>query len=375
MGPEKKPDKKTGFEALLHQNEIAEAQEQAANPQASIEERIRANAPAPKNSVVRNIRTLQDDIAENIDKGKTTIVSVASALHTMQNQSGVNVIVSRDRGQRWKRIGVITLALVLILSGIGGLGYVFFIRQNNTVTINESSPIVFAEKTDAIDTTGVKFDDIRNKFTDERDNADEQLGTILGVVFTKQASTTDGKQVAVDITIDDLFRDLKLQAPSRLIRSLGNQYQTGIHIFDGNQPFFIFKTTLYESAFSGMLDWEKTMTDDLGPLLRSPADFYITVAKPQVVIPPATSTSKTKSSKNTATTTTTTTPVAAPAPIPQLAFEDMVYKNIDTRVLKNQDGKVLIVYSFVSRDTLVITTKLETLGEIMNRLTSRQVVQ
>ncbi len=95
----------------------------------------------------------------------------------------------------------------------------------------------------------------------------------------------------------------------------------------------VFKTSSYETSFAGMLKWEETLQQDLTPFLHA------------------------------STTPGTTT------------FQDVVIRNKDVRVLKDTTGKAAILYSFPSKDTLVITTDEETFKEIIGRLAPTQFVQ
>jgi len=49
-------------------------------------------------------------------------------------------------------------------------------------------------------------------------------------------------------------------------------------------------------------------------------------------------------------------------------FEDAIIKNRDARVLKNQNGVIIFLYSFPDKNTLVITTTPDVYEEINDRL-------
>ena len=115
----------------------------------------------------------------------------------------------------------------------------------------------------------------------------------------------------------------------------------GVHSFDGNHPFLVLKTGFYENAFAGMLEWERYMKDDLAPLF-GPAKTKI----PSGQI------------------------VADTVQEPELVFVDSVIKNKDTRILRGKNGKTELLYSFVDKNTIIITTNEHTLEEVFVRHTT-----
>ncbi len=153
--------------------------------------------------------------------------------------------------------------------------------------------------------------------------------------------------------------------PDALLRSVDpNLYLLGIHSFDGNQPFLILKADSYEGAYAGMLAWERDMRADLSPLFVRTPPVLIQNTPP----PPPVATS-------TATSTATTTPApVVDAPPVRTGFVDRIVENHDARVIQNADGQILLLWTFVNRNVLVVTTNEATLREIISRLQSSPIV-
>jgi hypothetical protein len=61
---------------------------------------------------------------------------------------------------------------------------------------------------------------------------------------------------------------------------------------------------------------------------------------------------------------TTTTPTQ----FIQTGFVDKIVENHDARVIQNNTGDVSLLWTFIDRNTLVITTQGATLREIISRL-------
>jgi hypothetical protein len=170
------------------------------------------------------------------------------------------------------------------------------------------------------------------------------------------AATTPGAEGEVQTAIPaELFLPLIAPTvPDELVRTLAKEFLLGIHLFDGPQAFLILRTDFYERAFAAMLVWERTMQNELSPLFtRNPRPRTPEELAPQID-PMATST---------ATTTAQTPPVAAPN-----VFVDRIVENRDARVIVNSAGDILLLWTFLDRNTLVITTNEYTLREIITRI-------
>ena len=137
---------------------------------------------------------------------------------------------------------------------------------------------------------------------------------------------------------------MQSHAPDTLVRSLETDFVFGLHALNQNQPFLIFKTNYYQNAYAGMLSWETTLQDDLGPL-------FIT---PEPVVEASSTDQALRLSEN---------------------FEDIVVKNRDTRALRNRNGKIIFLYSFPDKNTIILTTNADTLEKIATRLIAGKLVQ
>lgn len=328
-----------GLGSLLKQNEIAEAKEKALVKEVPIEERIKERAPQRTSSIVRNLRTLKGDLEEGVTSGKTTLVSMSSS---EAGSSKKVVIFSKENKEKTKRVVLIMLILALVGAGSFGVYYAYGVyKQSQEVSVIRETTIISVEKTEGIDLTNKTGKEVRGILVSKRETSDDTLGNMIGLILTKKVEV-ENENVERRLETDEFFEVIESKAPSRLVRSLSEEFLYGVHIFDGNQPFIVFSVASYETAFAGMLEWEKDMENDIGPLLRKESDF-----------------------RNTSTTTPTESRV----------FEDIIFKNTDTRTLRNDKGVPLITYSFPSRETLLITTNKETLGEIVNRLGGRRVIR
>jgi hypothetical protein len=145
--------------------------------------------------------------------------------------------------------------------------------------------------------------------------------------------------------------------PQTLLRTMTGPYLFGVHSFDENQPFFIIETDSYETAYRGMLDWERTMQGDLGALFaRNPS--------PKTPVVPI----------DTPVASTTASSTPSVSDFIQTGFVDRVVENQDARVVLNEQGDLVLLWTFLGRNRIVITTNEYTLREVISRMSSAPVV-
>ena len=126
-------------------------------------------------------------------------------------------------------------------------------------------------------------------------------------------------------SIDTLLSLLGPQMPSALKRAFEKEYMLGVYSFEANEPFIILKTKDFPSSYSGMLKWEENMVSDIGRLFSVP--------------------------EGTA------------------GFVDEAFRNKDLRVLKNDNKKTVLLYSFIDKNTLIITANENVLMAIISKYT------
>ncbi len=118
-------------------------------------------------------------------------------------------------------------------------------------------------------------------------------------------------------TSDALLELLAPRMSPSLVRSFDAPYMLGVYSFDRNAPFIILGTTDYATSYAGMLGWETDAVSDVGSLFNiSPETFA------------------------------SSTPV----------FQDEAFRNEDLRVLKDGNGNTILLYSFLDKNTLLITS-------------------
>ncbi len=281
----------------------------------------------PENKT-RIIRTYQTDVAESVRTNKTSLARMVIAEHERGRE------LAEIESPRSKRnILFISLSLVFLL--VGTITAVIFFnksRQPQTTIDTERAPsIIFAENERPLSVTGISTETLAAMIGKEVSGANNKLDTIENIAFSENESG-----IALPLTTQRLFFFLDNRMPPSLIRSLDKKFMFGIHTFNGNRPFLIFRTEFYENTFAGMLGWEQYMARDLFPVFAIKKDpTNLIFNKP---------------------------------------FEDRVIKNMDARVLRDGNGDIILFYAFKDKKTLIITNSEHTLEEVIKRLNASSQV-
>jgi len=210
--------------------------------------------------------------------------------------------------------------------------YVYRLNTDTTfVSIFEPS-IIFAEKRQPIDITDRSVVYIMNIFSALSSSSSLPLGIVVDFYLT-DSPISDTPVVPRHVRSTEFLKSIRAEVSDNFLTSLTASYMVGIYTLDsGNIPFIILKTSSYNYAFSGMLDWEKTMTSDLSP-------FFVIQKKDTLLSPDI--------------------------------FIDAIIQNMDVRMLRTSTGNIDLLYSFVNPSTIVITSDPRVLVELAKRVQAK----
>ncbi len=282
------------------------------------------SAPRTHQGPLAHVRTYKDDLAGAVKKRQISVVGMIAAESDRSAKKQLGGVGEKTiRSSRWLIVGIVFL--IVLGAAAAGAAYLFT-RTQQPLSHTTAAPLIFANN---IQTVAVGTDTgatLLQRLTTMRDQSTLSLGEITDVQLLKDDTT--------ELSSQDFFAVLGAQVTGEFIRALGTRMMVGFHAFDRTQPFLLFTVTDYERAFSGMLLWERTLTQDTAPLF-SPQSVLQTTASSTTDIP---------------------------------SFHDQVLKNVNARVLLREDGTTRLLYAFPRRDLLVITTNESTLREILSRL-------
>ena len=295
-----------------------------------------AQEAVDQSSPLKQIRTYQGDVANALHTQHESIVSIKRAevvrTETVKKEAEKTSPQEVREARESSRTGILlTLGIGLfLLLGAGG-GYIAYkgYKTKIAVPVAITIPNAFLA-TDSL----VNF----NALSLNRDG-------ILQAVQTELAKTTNGiEQIELRkgegnnanlLYTEGFFAILQTHSPSSLIRAFDPLFMLGT-LGTPKHTFLLIKLDSYENAYAGMLDWEHNLALDILPLFTSPE-------------------------------------IAASFPSDTL-FTDITIQNKDARILKDQNGKTVLLYSFFD-NLLVITDTEETFKSLMTRLNSEKLTR
>lgn len=286
----------------------------------------------------RPLRTFQGDVEDILKGGAGSLAKIAVAESDKRARSGV---FAPETEQPSHARLIVTISVSLILVGIGTFATLYFLKQpaNSPSSVSAPAPIIAADTEKSMDVTGLDRNKIIAAMNKEKTGGAVPLSSVEAVTLTETSANG-----AAAMSAEKFLSKIEAHAPDALVRSLGSSFVFGIHALATNQPFMVLKTNYYQNAFAGMLSWEAEMQKDLGPIFIPQAMTVGTGGGDQ--------------------------------PIGQnIPFEDVVINNRDTRAMRDSAGKIIFLYSFHDKNTIVLTTNADTLEKVAAKLLAVKLVQ
>lgn len=316
-------------------------------PEKAVEETIssltepKITESAPK-QVRPIIRTYKSDVEETIQTGHISSVNIAIA----QNQRMMrNVQESGLEEPKKSKLNksILIISIILILGGALAIFIPYFLVQNkysSTPVKPETvkpSAIITTDLQEKINLNDINLNRVATTLKERVDQSATSLGQMKNIYLTEG----DGVNEQL-ITSTKFLSLIKANLPPEITRTLLPQYMFGMYNYNGNQRFLILKVGAYDTTFSGMLSWEVNLWQDFKELFSLRSDE---------------STSSTSS-----------------LGIEIKKFQDDEFVNKNVREVKDSSGKIVFLYSILDNNTVAITTSVDTLKEIVSRLTKSKVI-
>jgi hypothetical protein len=295
---------------------------------------------------LRRLRTFQSDVEELLQKQRISKAAIAISESEKKAKAeeetakaapspfvvpskilSISSDIPASSGWNTRLIAFIAVS-VLVLGGIG-VGFFFLFKEIGRPKISE--PEVSAPESAAIK-------------LDERESREAAIQKIWSRVQTLSVPQNELRIIPITldaspVTTAELFEKIEAEPPAPLVRALGSETTLGVHGFRGGKPFLLWSVSSFDHAFDGMLSWEPNLLGDVGPL------FGISVRE---IAGGAGS---------------TTGEVLQNTPV----IKDVIIKNKDTRAVFDAERKIIFLYSFIDKETLIMTTSEDTLRFLMGR--------
>lgn len=268
---------------------------------------------------IKALRTYQGDVEEALSKTKSSTATIMIAEEKRREERPELAPQRRVETGEKNRLYLVLSSILLVLA-ISVVGGVYYLRSNEDVVVNKKEkPLVSATKEIKLKIDGLSGDQAITRIISERDSFNLQANSIL---FLNTINENDEPLPAQEI-----ISKISPRIPQELARTFDGKYMIGIYSFDTNAPFIIIKTSDYSIGYSGMLKWEKDITKDLGKFFNVPQNI-----------------------------------IGA-----GITFVDEAYKNKDLRILVDNNNKTVLLYSFVDKNTIIITTDENVFSAILGK--------
>lgn len=255
---------------------------------------------------IKSLRTYQGDVEEALSKTKSSAATIMLAEQKKRETSPI--VIERPRNLAVRNKTFVVTSISLLILGIIVVGSVYYVRSNESVKVEKQSKAIIAfSEEHQIPGNNLSRDQLISRINSEKQSFKLPANSVLflNIIQGNLEPTPVSEVMAV----------LAPKMPPAMTRALEKKYMLGIYSYDTNEPFIILTTDDFPTVYSNMLRWERDMASDLGRI------FQI---------------NERTSEQN-------------------ASFVDETVKNKDLRVLRDSNQKTLLLYSFIDKNTLVIT--------------------
>lgn len=279
------------------------------------------NNPNEKHPSV--IRTMRTDAELYAKEKKLSTMQISASAYASQTKLPMSAEDTKSPLKMILFAGVVLLCVVVL-----GLGAWWLLSSKNRGLPAQELPpppaIVFVDGQNILTIKQTNRASVVGAIADERAKTFRS-----GILNYYPIKVSLANNVSAYLQIKDLSKLLEWHTPPLLLENLAPDFNA--YIFANKQTndlAVIMKTTNFEKAFSSMLEWERALARDWQDFLNNISG---TVAFPS-------------------------------------AFQDEIIKNNDARILKKDDGSVIVGYTIFNKKYIVISTSREALGAIVDRL-------
>jgi len=279
--------------------------------------------------VQKPIRTYESDLAEMMAKKQASAASIAIAENKKKveaqkselDAAGAQTTPGKLIAQR------ILLGLMsLILLGGGAVGgYILYKKSAFAKPTPQQMPIVIPSLIPSDKQVPVAVADLSST----------QLTSQIHAALAKETLPSRHiLELKTGLSASAFIEKSGMSMPDIILRSLTDRWMLGAYSEDTGEKtiFLALSTDFFQNVFAGMLAWEDTMANDLSLLFGFEER-------------------------------------------PQGEFIDRVLRNRDVREFRTQNGQLLFLYSFINKETLLITTTESAFIAAIDRIEKQTVVR
>lgn len=284
------------------------------------------NQPNNSKDDLQVLETYSSDMAEAVREKEMSVIKIAMAEKEKREREEIIVVPGESSVSKFF---LIFFGIILLLGSIAGLYYFTQIKNKpvaQVVVVKEIKTIIPYDEKSSIDITDKNnISGITNIIQSEKSKVGKSK-SIRAILLTETINN-----VAQLLPLKDILSLTASNIPPVIFRSLSGEYMLGVFTDTTTKPslFLILKTNNYDITYAGMLDWEKTIPNNLKNLFSGSQDASVGTDG---------------------------------------IFKDTLINNKDARVLYNSNGDGILYYLFTDKNTLVVTDSADTAKELIARL-------
>lgn len=271
-----------------------------------------------------SLRSYQGDMAEFIKEKNESVISVAvkeKKREEKRQEESPKIVLESKPSTLHLNFTIIFLSIFLIIGG-GAVSLYIYQFINRPIETEVVTQPEILQTNNVVTLANVNKNTLMLELN--------KMSTTPGVSVAK-ISDLNGNPIK---NSEELFDFLQIPDPLSIRRTLKNSFMVGT-ISQNNTPasFLIITVDDFGRAFASMLDWEVTILEDL--------KFLVSIVD--------------SSGK--------------------FAWKDLIIKNKDARAFIDEKGNAQIVYTFLDRNTILITNNLLLVDDLGDLYHSRAVVR
>lgn len=232
-----------------------------------------------------------------------------------------------------RKFALLLSSIVLIFAGGAGTYYLYKKIPVTKVPLQPKMilipSIIPVDSQKIISVNSQTSQQLKELISNEFAGYSSEPGKIFEFILQQNTASAPKK-----MTASEFIKKTNLNMPDILERSLTDNWMIGGYEAEGQKlPFIIFTSSFFQNTFAGMLKWEAQMPGEFS----SPFGY------------------ENKARYGT--------------------FKDRIVRNRDVREFKNELGETILLYSFIDKDTIVITTSEATLASIIERIEKQSYIR
>lgn len=281
------------------------------------------NYPKNNNALKRKktIKTYRDFAVEALKNKPTSLVKMIIEEKRKQE------IEYNHSPKNKKNIFFILLSALLFVLGIVvvALVIIFLFQKSKEVETDkiplEPKSLIYFDYKIENDISDADRSDIKKVSLEVIDETKIPIGDLKIFYFVKK----DENGFKELVTSQDFLEILDTRAPLQFIRNLKEEFSFGVvSTIEGSSPFLILGINNFDASYNFLLTWERTLMSDLADLFNVNSKYN------------------------------------------SLKFQDLDLYNKDTKTILDEEGKIVLGYSFIDLKTLVFFTNDKSFKKIIN---------